>query len=106
MGNIVSFDRRRRKEQLARRNTWWIPKSSWLPVGLIVMVVVGYIAAEFGFHAAGCNIKGNVSLSGERIYHLPGQEYYPVTRINWLRGERWFCSEAAARSAGWRRALR
>jgi hypothetical protein len=49
-----------------------------------------------------CNIKGNVSSNG-RIYHLPGQRYYSATRINPLNGERWFCSEAEARAAGWRR---
>jgi len=53
----------------------------------------------------GCVIKGNISNSG-RIYHLPGQEHYGVTRISPSRGERWFCSEAEARSAGWRRAKR
>ncbi|WP_310183580.1 hypothetical protein [Mesorhizobium sp. BE184] len=51
-----------------------------------------------------CNIKGNVSIeSGERIYHVPGQEYYSRTIIRPEFGERWFCSEAEARSAGWRR---
>ena len=54
-----------------------------------------------------CNIKGNISFStGERIYHVPGQEYYSKTRINTGNGERWFCSEAEARAAGWRRARR
>jgi hypothetical protein len=51
---------------------------------------------------ADCRIKGNISENG-RIYHVPGQRYYTATRINRLRGERWFCSEAEARSAGWRR---
>ncbi|UOA26242.1 hypothetical protein DSM107133_00937 [Pseudosulfitobacter sp. DSM 107133] len=52
-----------------------------------------------------CQIKGNVSYnSGERIYHMPGQEDYHRTRINWVEGERWFCTEADARAAGWRRA--
>lgn len=55
--------------------------------------------------ASGCVIKGNISGSG-RIYHLPGQENYEATRINTSRGERWFCSEAEARAAGWRRARR
>jgi hypothetical protein len=51
-----------------------------------------------------CNIKGNISVStGERTYHVPGQQYYDETVINPLFGERWFCSEAEARSAGWRR---
>lgn len=52
-----------------------------------------------------CAIKGNISGSG-RIYHMPGQEHYEATRINEARGERWFCSEAEARAAGWRRARR
>lgn len=53
--------------------------------------------------AKGCAIKGNVSAHG-RIYHLPGQMDYARTRINERQGERWFCSEAEARAAGWRRA--
>jgi endonuclease YncB( thermonuclease family) len=50
-----------------------------------------------------CRIKGNISTNG-RIYHLPGQQHYDRTRINASRGERWFCTEAEARAAGWRRA--
>ena len=53
-----------------------------------------------------CVIKGNISRSGERIYHAPGQKYYERTRISKSKGERWFCSEAEARAAGWRRAKR
>lgn len=52
-----------------------------------------------------CDIKGNVSYSGDRrIYHMPGDRDYASTRISPGRGERWFCSEAEARAAGWRRA--
>ncbi|MFC3704457.1 hypothetical protein ACFOOL_06790 [Devosia honganensis] len=51
-----------------------------------------------------CNIKGNVNTRGERIYHVPGQKYYNDTRISASHGERWFCSEAEARAAGWRKA--
>lgn len=51
-----------------------------------------------------CWIKGNVSIeTGERIYHVPGQKYYLQTRVSPRYGERWFCSEADARAAGWRR---
>lgn len=50
-----------------------------------------------------CNIKGNISRRGERIYHVPGQKYYAQTQISAGRGERWFCSEQEARAAGWRR---
>lgn len=56
--------------------------------------------------STGCKIKGNISSKGERIYHLPGQENYDRTRISERKGERWFCSEAEAAAAGWRRAKR
>ena len=56
---------------------------------------------------ADCRIKGNVSHNaGKRIYHMPGQEDYEDTKISPQRGERWFCSEAEARAAGWRKAGR
>lgn len=51
-------------------------------------------------------IKGNISSANERIYHLPGQENYEVTQVNEAKGERWFCTEAEAVAAGWRKALR
>ena len=54
----------------------------------------------------GCEIKGNISADGKRIYHLPGQSFYSRTRISEAKGERWFCTEYAARVAGWRRARR
>jgi endonuclease YncB( thermonuclease family) len=57
-----------------------------------------------GENAAGqCAIKGNISSKGERIYHVPGGEYYDATVIDTAKGERWFCTEAEALAAGWRR---
>ena len=54
-----------------------------------------------------CTIKGNISIdTGERIYHTPGGYYYSGTRISPEYGERWFCSEAEAVAAGWRRSRR
>jgi len=54
-------------------------------------------------HRAGCAIKGNISQSsGDRIYHLPGTRDYDATRINPSAGERWFCTEQEAQTAGWR----
>jgi len=50
-----------------------------------------------------CLIKGNISDRGQ-LYHLPGTRGYAATRINLARGERWFCTEAEAQAAGWRRA--
>lgn len=73
-------------------------------VAIIAAAILFVVAAEFGPALVGCGIKGNISVNtGERIYHVPGQKYYFATRINWFRGERWFCSESAARQAGWRK---
>jgi hypothetical protein len=44
--------------------------------------------------------QGNISSSGERIYHVPGQRYYDKTQINEGKGERWFCTEQEAVGAG------
>ena len=66
------------------------------------------VVAEIGRAVTGgkssCRIKGNVSASGERIYHLPSDRSYAITRIDWWKGEHWFCSESEARRAGFRRA--
>ena len=53
-----------------------------------------------------CKIKGNISADGKQIYHQPGQSFYERTGINEAKGERWFCSAAAAQAAGWRAARR
>ncbi|SFK64415.1 thermonuclease family protein [Shimia haliotis] len=52
---------------------------------------------------ASCNIKGNINSKGERIYHVPGGKWYSRTTVNTAKGQRWFCSEAEARAAGWRK---
>lgn len=48
----------------------------------------------------GCTIKGNRNRKGQWIYHLPGMPYYDKTRA-----EEFFCTEAQARAAGYRRAI-
>lgn len=53
-----------------------------------------------------CNIKGNINSKKEKIYHMPGQVNYDTTKIDTSKGERWFCSEAEAQQAGWRKAKR
>jgi endonuclease YncB( thermonuclease family) len=53
-----------------------------------------------------CQIKGNISAKGARIYHSPGQRDYDATRISPAKGERMFCSAAEAEAAGWRAARR
>ena len=48
-------------------------------------------------------IKGNISTnSGEKIYHVPGGSFYEQTVIAAAAGERWFCTESDAITAGWR----
>jgi len=53
---------------------------------------------------AGCTIKGNISATGEKIYHLPSCGNYKQTVITSTTGERWFCTETEAKAAGWRKA--
>jgi hypothetical protein len=48
-----------------------------------------------------CDIKGNYSYYGDKIYHMPGQQYYGATIA-----EVYFCSEAEAIAAGFRKSLR
>lgn len=46
-------------------------------------------------------IKGNINSKGEKIYHVPGGQFY--TRTN---AEEMFCTEEQARAAGYRKSLR
>lgn len=52
-----------------------------------------------------CDLKGNIN-KGKKIYHSPGQQYYDVTRVNVLFGEKWFCTHEEAEKAGWRHSKR
>ena len=51
------------------------------------------------------NVKGNITLTGERVYHLPYQAFYTATIINPSRGEALFCTEQDAIKAGFRKSL-
>ncbi len=42
-----------------------------------------------------CAIKGNINRKGERIYHMPGQQAYGVTRINKGNSRRYLRSFSA-----------
>jgi micrococcal nuclease len=48
-----------------------------------------------------CKIKGNLSSSGDKIYHMPDGAYYDVTEA-----ERCFQSEKKAKGAGFRKSKR
>ena len=87
--------------QAARRGLWrgqFVPPSRWRRGERL--------QAAASPDAGDCRIKGNISRKGTRIYHVPGGASYAKTRINTSKGERWFCTEAEAREAGWRRAKR
>ena len=49
-----------------------------------------------------CSVKGNVNSSGERIYHVPGGQFYNRTDIKPEEGDRWVCTSAEAQAAGFR----
>ncbi|HEY7670322.1 MAG TPA: thermonuclease family protein [Hyphomicrobium sp.] len=49
----------------------------------------------------GCPIKGRVT-GGRRVYVLPWSEGYERVKVSSRKGERWFCSEDEALTAGWK----
>ncbi|OAP38527.1 hypothetical protein AU381_23515 [Sinorhizobium glycinis] len=120
MGTVVDFDPRKHRKRKGKHNGPSPPRYArkvsvkaqfreWIPGVALATGVTILVAAMLTSPMAsgiGCDIKGNVSTTGERIFHVPGQEYYRETVVNPLLGERWFCSEEAAREAGWRKAYR
>jgi endonuclease YncB( thermonuclease family) len=68
-------------------------------------ILLGPSATE-GAPSPECTIKGSISRNGERIYHMPDQAFYARTKMDEGSGRRWFCTQAEAEAAGWRRALR
>ena len=110
-------DRWRRNAKRRRARLWrWqylfalvmIPLAAFFTVSPRSLEALAGLAPKGWFGGPGsCDIKGNISINtGERIYHVPGQEHYWETKISRQYGERWFCSEAEARAAGWRKARR
>ncbi|MBX5157645.1 hypothetical protein HJB89_10965 [Rhizobium sp. NZLR8] len=122
MGKVIDFDPRMHRKwkakgtpshgtgrRYARKNPIKSQLPNWLPGAALatgIAILAGAIFTSPMASGVGCGIKGNVSNTGERIFHVPGQEYYRETVVNPFRGERWFCTEAAAREAGWRKAFR
>ena len=94
------------------------PAQTWLAVfvllGIVTLVLGGVGMALYQRRvtpspqaittARRCAIKGNIAFrSGDKIYHVPGGEFYRDTIISQKKGERWFCTEADAVAAGWRK---
>jgi hypothetical protein len=53
-----------------------------------------------------CTIKGNLnSATEEKIYHMKGCNSYSVVKVQLFQGDRWFCTEKQAQSAGFMKAV-
>jgi hypothetical protein len=114
------FDEEARLKKAARsQSSGWSARISRrlraapiIPLALLLVGIAGAALSgalpidrlKAAMPGSGCLVKGNISVGGQRIYHAPGQRYYGETRVALHFGERWFCSEAEARRAGWRRA--
>ena len=85
---------------------------TWLALfaGLFIgagAVSYGFPRVELSAPSVECNIKGSINPStGERIYYMPGQKFYSWKKIEQQLGERLFCSEDEARTAGWQKSRR
>ncbi len=89
--------------------TLWVSIGIIASVIVIIFVVVILVIASKGSSTdsitdtcSNPQIKGNISKSGEKIYHKPGDMYYSQTEINESAGEKMFCTEKDAQDAGWR----
>ena len=53
-----------------------------------------------------CPVKGNVNSKGQRIYHLPGGQFYERVKIKPEQGDQCFNTAVEAKAAGFRRSKR
>lgn len=100
-----AYAREEARARAAKAGMWagrFVEPAGWRRQGRGAPAARSSASAEAGTDLQGCTIKGNINSEGERIYHSPDMRSYAETQINPARGERWFCSEAEARSAGWR----
>jgi len=68
-------------------------------------VLISATTTQTNTNTNGCTIKGNISSTKEKIFHVIGCGSYAKTTIDESQGERWFCTEQEALDAGWRKAL-
>lgn len=90
MGKFYRPDNRYRCMDRGRRRVWFYRAK--IVAG--IAVVCGLLSLQFASFID-CNVSHNTT---PRFYRVPGQAL-----INLLKRERWFCSEAEAVAAGWRR---
>lgn len=53
-----------------------------------------------------CKIKANVNSKGQRIYHMPGDQFYDAVKIRPEQGDQCFDTGIKAEAAGFRRSSR
>ena len=69
---------------------------------VILIMILSVVGMNKSSRGSNCFIKGNISYNdGEKIYHMPGQEYYDATVP-----EACFDSEYEAREAGYIKSYR
>jgi hypothetical protein len=68
------------------------------PIILTIIVMLW-----FRFDQLRPRIKGNINKKGEKIYHLPCDRFYAVTKIDKRKGEMWFLTETEALEHGFKR---
>jgi cold shock CspA family protein len=76
-----------------------------IPIVFLIGVGTILISPAINF-VRGCTIKGNISVDGNKLYHLPNMADYAITNIDLTKGEKWFCTESEAIASGWRKAPR
>ena len=94
--NSSAYAKEERAAKMARKGVWrgsFIEPHAWRS-GKRLTVKASAVR--------NCNIKGEISRGGEKIYHLPSGQMYALIELDRAKGERMFCSEKAALAAGWR----
>ncbi|MDO8508009.1 MAG: hypothetical protein Q7S53_05605 [bacterium] len=66
-------------------------------------VVIFFIVGGYFYKGAACDIKGNTSQNGDKIYHTKESPSYSKVKIDPKYGEKMFCSEKEAVNAGFRK---
>jgi endonuclease YncB( thermonuclease family) len=53
--------------------------------------------------ATPCPVRGVIDVEGRKVYYVPTDKAYKHITVDTENGGRYFCSDVAARTAGWRR---
>lgn len=75
----------------------------WIPYPADVFPDRVYPTVEIPTAGPECEIKGVFDVLNRRIYYLPGDRNYERVTVYPQYGERYFCSELEAETAGFRR---